>query len=156
MTRLVAAGLILCSYFEIRQALPLLASRAPNRGVNLAVSTLLWASFGTEVLIYAILLLVPLIARAYPSLVHFGSRRLSDYSPSQLDRVLPVLKSMVGMLCCAVTLTLGLEIHLRIRYALVDFRKQPPTLALYGLMLVSFLLITWYNVQKMDEAARRH
>ena len=155
MTRLAAAGLILYSYFEIRRALPLLASSAPSHNVNFAVSTLLWTSFGVEVLLYTSLVLVPLIGRAYPGYVHFGARRLSDYTPSQLDRVMPVLKSMVGILCCAVTLSLSLEIHLRIRYALVDFRKQPPTLAVYTTMLVSFLLITWFYVQKMDQAAGR-
>ena len=123
--------------------------------MNLAVSTLLWTSLGVDVLLYMLLLLVPVIGSAFPSAVHFGTRRLSDYTPSQLGRVIPVLKRMVGILCCAVALILGTEIHLRIRYALVDIRKQPPTLALYLLLPLCILLISWYFVQRMDEAAQR-
>jgi hypothetical protein len=109
---------------------------------------------GVDVLLYMLLLLVPVIGGAFPGAVHFGARRLSDYTPSQLGRVMPVLKRMVGILCCVVALIFGTEIHLRIRYALVDIRKQPPTLALYLLLPLCILLISWYFVQRMDEAAQ--
>jgi len=153
MTRLLACAFIAFSYFEIRNALPRLAERAPG-GIALAgVSLSLWISFSVEVFVCGTILLAPLIARVMPEAVHFGWRRLSDYSPRQLERVLPVVTSMSGAMAIATAFFLGYGIHMRIQAALKDFHKFPPVLVVYAALLISFILITYYYGQRMDEEA---
>jgi hypothetical protein len=150
MTRLLACCFIVYSYFEIRNELPLLAA-ASDAHAGIALS--LWIALSVQAFVCGVMLLVPVIARVMPEAVHFGWRRLSDYSPNQLQRVLPAVGAMSGMMCLATSLLLGLGIHVRIQNARSNTHNQALVLAMYAALLVSYILITWYYGQQMDEAA---
>jgi hypothetical protein len=153
MTRLLAIGLIAYSYLEIKHNLPQIAERVPNRAVATAISLNLWIPLLLEILITGVLLLVPALSRAYPEAVHFGLRRLSDYTPSQRDRIMPILSRMVGLLSVAATVYFGFGIDLQIKAALVNGRPRPPAPWEIAAFVISFGAITYYYVQRMDEEA---
>ena len=153
MKRLLACAVLLYSFFDIRNAQPSLSAQVASVGASAGAALSLWISFGVELFVCCTFLLVPLVARSMPEAVHFGWRRLSDYSPRQLERVIPVLVSMTGMMTLATSLLLGIGIHMRIRSALNDIHAHPPILLVYGALLVSFILITYYYGERMDEVA---
>jgi len=149
----VACALIVYSYFEIQNALPKLAEMAPGNGAQRGVALSLWISLAVDAFVCGTFLLVPLVARTMPEAVHFGWRRLSDYTPRQLENVLPVVTRMVGMMSLAASMLLGYVIHMRIESALKDLHAHPPLLLVYGTLLGSLILITHYYGDRMDEAA---
>ncbi len=153
MRWLVPAGIIAFSYFEIRGALPEIAARAPNAGVAGAAAAALWISLFVEILVTGVLLLVPWIGRGFPAAVHFGSRRLSDYTLAQRERILPLLRNMAVLMAAECNAFSGIGIHMRIEAALKDPRHQPPNLWWAGGMLISFAATTYYYLQRFDEVA---
>ncbi|HEY4045536.1 MAG TPA: hypothetical protein VGM27_01615 [Acidobacteriaceae bacterium] len=102
----------------------------------------LWIPLFLEILITGVLLLVPALSRSFPEVAHFGFRRLSDYTPSQRERVFPILRRMVGLLNLAAVLYFGLGIDMQIKYALVD-RPRPPAFWTIAIFLISFGAITY-------------
>ena len=156
MNRLLAAALLICSCFEVKNALPDFVGQTQNRASTLDLSTTVWVSLGLEVFLCAVFLAVPFIARIAPSAVHFGSRRLSDYSPAQLDRVIPVVSRMMGALCVLVTFFVGLGVHLRIEQARNGNHTIAPLLIVNGAMLVSLIVVTFVYGEQMDQAAGEH
>jgi hypothetical protein len=117
------------------------------------LSTSVWITLGLEVFLCVVFLLVPWIGSVAPSAVHFGSRRLSDYTEAQLDRVMPVVKRMMGALCVGVTFFMGLGTHLRIEQARHGTHVVAPMLVVNGAMVMCLLVITLVYGQQMDLAA---
>jgi formate hydrogenlyase subunit 3/multisubunit Na+/H+ antiporter MnhD subunit len=152
MIWLLPVGLIVYSYFEIKTGLPRIAALAPS-GIAGGISAALWVSLFVEILITCLLLAVPLIGRAFPEAVHFGWRRLSDYTPSQRERIMPLLRRMVGLLGASCTFFSGFGIHMRIQAALVNPRHGQPNLWWVAGILVSFAAITSYYLRRFDEEA---
>ena len=152
MTRLLAAALLLSSAYETYRALPALAVQMPNRAA-LGLSATVWITFAIEVFLCAIFLLVPWLARIAPGMIHFGARRLSDYTPSQLERALPVVRRMMGALCVLVTFFMGLGVHLRIQQARSGSTSVAPLLWVNGAMVVCLIGVTVIYGQQMDNEA---
>ncbi|HLY17154.1 MAG TPA: hypothetical protein VKR61_08005 [Bryobacteraceae bacterium] len=152
MIMFLSAGLIAYSYFEIRSGLPAIAAQVPSHGVPGAITASLWISLFVEIFLTGTLLVVPWISRAYPEAVHFGVRRMSDYTPEQRERIMPLLKQMMGMMSGAYNLFSGMGIHMRIQDALWDPRRRPNLWWMAG-ALVSLGAITYYYVRRFDEEA---
>jgi hypothetical protein len=95
MFRVLAVVALAYSYLQVETGLPEIATRRP--GIAITV----WTLFAIGVLMTAVLLSVPFIARSSPEMVHFGWRRLSDYTPEQLRRILPLLRTVVGLMALA-------------------------------------------------------
>ena len=152
MTRLLAAALLLSSAYETYRALPSLAAQM-SRHTAFALSATIWITFALEVFLCAAFLLTPWCVRVAPGLIHFGSRRLSDYTPAQLERVLPVVRRMMGALCVPVTFFMGLGVHLRIQLARSGSTSVAPLLWVNGAMVICLIGLTVIYGQQMDNEA---
>lgn len=168
MLRLLTAVVILYSYFEIKTSLPLLTARIPTnsnpagRPIGFLIGNGLWINLFLQILISGLLLAVPYVGRWYPGAVHFGWRCLSDYTPKQRERIMPLLRDMVGLASLLVSLVFGLCTHLRIHAALssgprlpVDWFKHviSSELQLMAGMAVGLGVITFYYVGRFDAEA---
>lgn len=147
MFRLLAVLAVLYSYYEIRSGLP----PAVGRGLGIAASV--WVSLGAEVFLTGILLAVPWIGRRCPEYVHFGSRTFCDYTPPQRERIMPLLKNMVGLMALATNLFFAFDIHQHI--AMAQSGGGPPSpLFLVGLIICDGIIL-WYYLGRFDEEAGR-
>ena len=168
MSRLVlavlTAALAVYSYFEIKTGLPLLAAHiTTHRGATVPVSHVL--SLGVhitwflQVFIAASLLGAPYLA---PQFIHFGSWRLSRYSPAQQQRVLPLMQELTGLLALLVSCYFSARIYLEIHDAgahgpvlPADWLKNVDRTEiewLAALMVICGMVIYLY-VAKFDDAA---
>lgn len=102
MSKIVAAALALYSFFLIQTSLPNLPSRIPVH-FNLAGQpdgwgspNTFWILLGFQVLVCGVMLSMSSWGRRYPGSVHFGTRRLSDFTPEQRELVLPLLDQLGG------------------------------------------------------------
>jgi hypothetical protein len=77
----------------------------------------LWFLLGAQALTCAVFLLVPYLSERYPGTVHFGSRHLSDFSPAQRARLVPMLNDMVAYLSIVMNLFFVFMLHAIIRAA---------------------------------------
>ena len=104
MLQLISIVLVIYSYFQIQSAIPTLPRVIPTHFNPAGVADgwgspeTLWILLGAQVLTSAVFLTVPYLGLWRPSLVHFGRRRLSDFTPAQQARLIPMLKDMSGLL----------------------------------------------------------
>lgn len=123
MAKVVAAALALYSFVLIETSLPHLPSRIPVH-FNLAGQPngwgsphTLWVLLGFQVLLAGVLLSIPIWGRRFPQAVHFGRRRLSDFTPEQRERVWPLLDQMAGWMSVAASLFFAAILRQAIRAA---------------------------------------
>jgi hypothetical protein len=140
MLRLLPAALAVYSYFEIRTSLPLLTARIPTHGgatapVGQVISIHVWLSLFLQIFLSGVLLAVPY----FPQAAHFGSRSLRDYTPEQLDRIMPLLRQMTGRMSLLVSSYFAFCIRLRIHGAL----SQGPVLPADWLARVTRTELEW-------------
>jgi hypothetical protein len=160
----LTAALAAYSYFEIKTDLPLLTAHImTHRGATAPLSHVL--SLGLhitwilQVFLGAFLLAAPYIA---PQTIHFGSWRLSRYSPSQQERILPLVRELTGLLALLVSCYFSARIYLEIH----DAGAHGPVLPadwiknvdrtelewLLALMVICGIIIYLY-IAKFDNAA---
>lgn len=102
MLRLISLAMMLYSYFLVRTRLPELPQRIPTH-FNAAGEPngwgspdTLWTLLGAQVLVSVVFLGVPYLGQRFPQTVNLGLRRLSDYTPEQRLRILPLLHDWMG------------------------------------------------------------
>jgi uncharacterized membrane protein len=102
MQRFITFGLALYSFFLIKTNIPCLPARIPTH-FNAAGEAdgwgspdTLWILLVVQVLICGFFLAVPLLGRRFPGSVNVGTRRLSDFTPAQQERIMPLLSDMMG------------------------------------------------------------
>jgi uncharacterized membrane protein len=101
MKRLITIVLALYSFFLIEVNISRLPPRIPTHfnaageanGWGSAHS--LWFLLVVQVLTCGLLLAVPFLGRNFPGMVHLGSRNLSDFTPAQRERIMPLLTEMM-------------------------------------------------------------
>ena len=101
MQRLITFGLASYSFFLIKTNISRLPARIPTH-FNAAGEVegwgspeSLWVLLVVQVLTCGLLLAVPFLARHFPGTVHVGFRSLSDFTPAQRERMLPILTDMM-------------------------------------------------------------
>jgi uncharacterized membrane protein len=110
MLQLVSLVMVIYSYFLIQTNLPKLPRIIPTHFNASGVADgwgspdTLWVLLGAQALTCAVFLMVPYIGQRFPGAVHLGTRRLSDFSPSQRARMLPMLMNMAGYLAIVMNL----------------------------------------------------
>jgi uncharacterized membrane protein len=104
MPKIVTAALALYSAFLIQTSLPNLPSRIPVH-FNAAGQPngwgrphTLWVLLAFQVLTACLMLSMSFFGRRFPRTVNLGTLRLSDCTPEQRERVLPLLDRMAGWL----------------------------------------------------------
>jgi hypothetical protein len=170
MLRVLTAVVIIYSYFEIKSDLPLLTARLPtNRNpagqpVGSVIGHGLWINLFLQIFISGLLLAVPYVGRWFPEAVHFGWRCLSDYTPEQRERIMPLLRNMMGLASLLVSVVFGLCNHLRIQSALTSGPRLPADwftsvfssqLQLMAGLAVGLGVLTVYYVGRFDAEAEK-
>jgi len=160
----LTAALAVYSYFEIQTGLPLLTAHiTTHRGATVPVSQVLslglYISWFLQVFLAAFLLAAPYLA---PQTIHFGSWRLSRYSPAQQQRLLPLVRELSGLLALLVSGYFSARIYLEIHDAAAhgpvlpaDWLKNLDRTEiewLAALMVICGIVIYLY-VAKFDDAA---
>jgi uncharacterized membrane protein len=117
MLQLISLVMLIYSYFLIQTNLPKLPRSIPTH-FNAAGAAdgwgspdTLWVLFAVQAFTCAIFLIVPYVGQRFPGAVHIGSRHLSDFSPAQRARMLPMLNSMTGYMSIVMNLFFVLMLH---------------------------------------------
>ncbi len=168
MSRLVlavlTAALAVYSYFEIKTRLPLLTAHfTTHSGAIVPASQVLslgvHISWFLQVFLAAVLLGAPYIA---PQSIHFGSWRLSRFSPAQQQRVLPLVRELTGLLALLVSCYFSARIYLEIHDADAhgpmlpgDWLKNIDRMELEWLLALMVIcgIVIYLYVAKLDDAA---
>jgi uncharacterized membrane protein len=159
MPQLISLMMVVYSYFLIRTSLPHLPRVIPTHFNAAGVadgwgsSDTLWFLLGAQALICAVFLMVPYIGQRFPSAVHFGWRRLSDFSPAQRTRLLPILNEMAGYL--SIVMNLFFVVMLR---RVIQAATQPnPELPMFWpmvLLIGGTIAIMLYYFARFRRAAK--
>lgn len=117
MLRLISLLLVAYSYFVIQTSLSKLPARIPTHFNAAGVADgwgspdILWVMFGAQALTCAVFLIIPYIGQRFPGAIHVGSRNMSDFSPAQRARALPMLNDMAGYMSIVMNLFFVLMLH---------------------------------------------
>ena len=159
MLQLVSALLVAYSYFQIRTNLPHLPARIPTHFNGSGAADgwgspdTLWFLLGVQVLTWGVFVVVPYLGQRFPGMVHLGTRRLSDYSPAQRARILPLLNDMTGCMCIVMNLFFVWMLK-----GMINAAKQPiPHIQVFGplaLLIGGMLGITLYYLARFRRAAQ--
>lgn len=147
MFRVLAVTALLYSYYEVTTGLPQISHR-------LGLQASLWILFWVEVLVTGVLLATPWIAMWSPEYVHFGATTLADFTAKQRERIMPLLKDMVGLMALATNLLLDFDIHQRISMARSGGLRPPAPWFILGLM-GSNAIILWHYWSRIDDEGKR-
>jgi hypothetical protein len=159
MLRLISLAIVVYSYLLVQISLPKLPPRIPTH-FNAAGDPdawgspdVLWTLLGAQVLVCLAFLIVPYLGRRFPGAVNLGRRRLSDYSPEQRLRILPLLRDWMGYMSILASLFFVAMLHDFIRAA-----AQPePRLHIWlplGVLLGGSVGLTVYYMRSINRAAK--
>jgi uncharacterized membrane protein len=159
MARLISLLLMFYSYFLIRTSLPKLPPRIPTHfdaagnANGWGSPSTLWFLLVAQVVTGVLFLFVPYIGRRYPGIVNLGTRRLSDCTPAQQARILPLLHDM--MACMSILMNLFFIFMLQgVLHAATQPRPQLPTVWPMGFILGSTLFVTLYYLRRITRTAK--
>ena len=160
MPKIVAAALAIYSAFLIQTSIPNLPSRIPvhfngaGQPNGWGSPQTLWVLLAFQVLVVLVMLSISFWSRRFPGSVHLGARKLTDYTPEQRQRVLPLLDRMAGWLSVFTSLFFVELISEAIRAA-----GSPHPQFHMGWTVVPFLVsmagVALYYVWRINQVARR-
>ena len=100
------------------------------------------------------ILSVPYLGQRFPQSVNLGWRRLSDYTPAQQVRILPLVHDMMGYMSILVNLFFVFMLRETLRAA----HEPHPRLHIgwpLGLLLGGTLLLIIYYLRRFNRAAQK-
>jgi uncharacterized membrane protein len=159
MLQLVSLMMLIYSYFLIRTNLPNLPARIPTHFNAAGVADgwgspdTLWVLLGAQALTCTVFLVMPYLGQRFPGAVHFGTRRLSDFSPAQRARMLPLLNNMAGYLA----VVMNLFFVWMLRQMLAAATEPNPHLSLLWPMVLlvgGALGVTGYYLKQLSRAGK--
>ena len=159
MLQLISLVMLIYSFFLIRTSLPLLPARIPTHFNASGVADTwgspdaLWTLLGAQALTCVVFLVVPYLSQRFPGAVHLGRRRLSDFSPAQRARMLPLLNEMTGYMA----VLMSLFFVWMLRQMLAAARAPNPHLSPLWpmvLLLSGTLVVTWYYLKRLRLAGK--
>jgi len=147
ISRILTIGLALYSYLSLR------GNFAGNvaGGPSAAAAKLL---FAIQILMSIVFFLIP----SFPESIHFGTRRLSDYTPQQLQRIAPLLRDMLALmgLFFALYFTVNIQLLAHQARALSPREAARAIVAvepwLVGGLLIGQGAIVFYYLRRFDAA----
>jgi len=104
MLQLISIVMVIYSFFLIKTSIPNLPRMIPTHFNAAGLSDgwgspdTLWVLLGAQALTCCVFLFLPYLSLRSPGTVHFGRRRLSDFPPSQRERMIALLNQMWGYL----------------------------------------------------------
>lgn len=166
MGRLITAALAVYSFLLIRTSIARLPARIPTH-FNAAGEpnawgspNILWTLLLIQVATCGVLLLMPLLTRRFPGMVHLGWRNLNDFSTTQQQRILPLLTAMMEYLTVPLAFLFTVLVHQMIAAA----SSPHPRLSIWwalALFISGTAAILIYYMRRINVAAdgalfRRH
>jgi uncharacterized membrane protein len=152
--RLVTFGLALYSFFLIKTSIPRLPARIPTH-FNAAGEADGWGSPDTlwflllvQVLTCGVFLVAPLLARRFPGTVNLGSYKLSDFTPAQRERIMPLLTDMMGYMSVLLGLLFSILLRESIHAALSSHPHFAPWRE-FGLFLAGTAVTIIYYLRRI-------
>jgi uncharacterized membrane protein len=158
MQRLIALGLALYSFFLIKTNIPRLPARIPThfnaagKANRWGSPDSLWVLLVFQVLICGLFLAVPLLGRRYPDSVNLGTRKLSDLTPAQRERVMPLFSDMMGYMSVLLGLLFSVLLRENIHAALSSHPHLSPWWGLW-VCLAGFAATVIYYLRRINAAA---
>ena len=159
MLQLISLLMLIYSFFLIQISIPKLPPRIPTHFNAAGVAdgwggpNNLWALLGAQALVCVVFLVVPYIGQRFPSTVHIGARRLSDFPPAQRSRMLQMLTDMGACLSIVVNAFFCYALHEVIQAAAQPIPHFDPRWPL-GLLVGSALSIILYYLVRFRRAAQ--
>jgi uncharacterized membrane protein len=139
MGRIITIALAVYSFFLVRVNIARMPVRIPSH-FNAAGEAnawgspnILWLLLLIQVLTCGGLLLVRLLTRRFPWMVHLGRRRLGDFTAAQQERILPLLFAMLEYL----TVPLSLLFTVLIRQMIEAATSPHPHLTVWWVLALS-------------------
>jgi uncharacterized membrane protein len=159
MQRLITLGLAFYSFFLIKTNIPRLPSRIPTH-FNAAGEAdgwgspdNLWLLLVVQVLTCGLFLAMTLLGRRFPGTVNVGFRKLSDFTPAQRERIMPLLTDMMGYVSVLLSLLFLILVRGNIRAALSSHPHFSPWWEL-GVLLASTVATLIYYSRRIFAVAR--
>jgi len=159
MLQLISLILVIYSYFLIQTNIPKLPRIIPTHFNAAGVANgwgspdTLWFLLGAQALTCGVFLIIPYVGQRFPGAVHFGTRRLSDFSAAQRARMLPILNDMAGYLNIVMNLFFVYMLH-----EIIHVAAQPiPQLHMFwplALLMGGMFGIMLYYLGKFRRAAK--
>jgi uncharacterized membrane protein len=160
MLQLISLVMVVYSYFLIQTNLPKLPRSIPTHFNATGVADgwgspdTLWALLGVQALTCVVFLIVPYVGQRFPGAIHVGMRRLSDFSPAQRTRMLPMLNDMAAYLSIVMNLFFVFMLNGIIQAAAQPIPHIHMLLPL-GLLVGGTLGIILYYLVQFRRAAKR-
>ena len=158
MPRLITICLAVYSFFLIKTSLPSLPARIPTH-FNAAGEADGWGSPGSlwlllliQVFLGGLFLVIPLLGRRFPESVHLGSRNLTDFTPAQRARIMPMLNDMMGYISAFISLFFCILLRQSIHAALSPHPHFAP-LWEFGLFLAAMAATVIYYLRRIFAVA---
>jgi uncharacterized membrane protein len=159
MLRLISLVLMFYSYFLIRTRLSNLPPCIPTHfdaagnANGWGSPNTLWFLLIAQVVTGVVFLFVPYMGRRFPGIVNLGTRRLSDYTPAQQARILPLLHDMMAYMSILMNLFFVFMLQ-GVIHAATQSHPQLPAAWPLGLLLGSSLFITLYYLRRITRTAK--
>ncbi len=150
MLQLISLVMLIYSYFLIQANLPKLPQSIPTHFNAAGVADgwgspgTLWVLFAVQAFTCAIFLIVPYVGQRFPGAIHVGSRHLSDFSPAQRARMLPLLNDMTGYMSIVMNLFFVLMLRESIQAATEAHPRIHPLFPMVLLMGGMFGTMLYY------------
>jgi len=158
MQRLVTLALALYSFLLIETNIARLPARIPTHFNGAGEANgwgspdTLWLLLVVQVLICGLFLAVPLLGRRFPGSVNVGTQRLSDFTPAQQERIMPLFSDMMGYM----SVLLGLLFSVLLRETIHAASSAHPHLSLWwelGVFLAGTAATLIYYFRRFDAVA---
>ena len=157
MPRAMAVLLVVYSYWSIQENLAHLPARIPTRfnwaGEPTAWSSphQLWVLLGVQIFGIALFWVIPALGRRFPQTVNLGWRRLSDFTPEERERIMPMLEEMCGWLGLLFSFLFSFLIRDLIRVALSPGARAHSWPV--GVFLAGCAVVLIYYLRRMNREA---
>lgn len=147
ISRILTIALALYSYLQLKMHFP---ADAPATTSATAAKLL----FAIQLLLAAVFFLVPY----FPESIHFGTRKLSDYTPDQMQRITPLLREMLALMSLLFALYFTANVQILSRQAQAPNPREPARAIaalepwLVGALIISQAAIIFYYLRRFDAA----
>jgi uncharacterized membrane protein len=159
MRKLISLVMLVYSCFLVRTNIPTLPRSIPTHFNASGASDgwgspdTLWVILSAQALICAIFLSVPYVSQQFPGAVHFGSHRLSDFSPAGRARLVPMLNNMAA----SISIVMNLFFVIVLRDTIQAATQPIPQIHMFwpmGLLLGGMFGIMLYYLRRIHRATQ--